>query len=300
MEYIIYCDESVGKGKYYSNFFGGALVQSQDFEQIKQSLDEKKRALNVTGEMKWIKVTSSYLIKYVEIMDTFFSFVRDKKIKVRIMFQRNDQMPSHLGKEQIENRYYLLYYQLVKHAFGLVHRNTEASAPVYLRLYFDEIPFPLYQREVFKSHIFSLQRSAKFRKAGILIRRDDIAEINSKKHSVQQCVDVILGSISFMLNKKNLEMPEGATERGSRTIAKEKLFQHILELIKDSNGVEFFDISTSTPIMSLDDLWTAPYLHWKLIPSEYLPKRKSPTCATSTTLVGTRAFAQEQDFLVQR
>lgn len=279
MEYIIYCDESTGKGKYYSNFFGGALVQSKDFDQIKQTLDEKKQSLNITAEMKWIKVTSSYLMKYVEIMDTFFSFVKDKKIKVRIMFQRNDQMPSHLGKEQVENRYYLLYYQFIKHAFGIVH-HPQANAPVYLRLYFDEIPFPLYQREVFKAHIFSLQRNAKFKQAGIMIRRDDIAEIDSKRHSIQQCVDVILGSISFMLNKKNLEMTEGATERGSRTIAKEKLFMHILELIQDSDGVEFFDISTSTPIRSLDDLWETPYLHWKLIPSEYLPKRKSPACAT--------------------
>ena len=280
MEYIIYCDESVGKGKYYSNFFGGALVKNTDYDQIRQALDAMKTVLNISGEMKWIKVTSSYLTKYIEIMDAFFSFVKDKKIKVRIMFQRNDQMPSHLGQEQIENRYYLLYYQFVKHAFGLIHHKPEEDAPVYLRLYFDTIPFPLYQREVFKAHIFSLQRSAKFRKAKILIRRDDIAEIDSKRHSIQQCVDVILGSISFMLNKKNLEKPEGATERGSRTIAKEKLFLHILELIQDSDNVEFFDISTSTPIQSLDELWTVPYIHWKLIPSEYLPKRKSPACAT--------------------
>jgi len=54
------------------------------------------------------------------------------------------------------------------------------------------------------------------------------------------------------------------------TIAKEKLFFHILQLIKESDGVEIFDISTSTPILTLEDLWTMPYLHWKLIPSEYL------------------------------
>ena len=34
MEFIIYCDESVGKGSYYSNFFGGALIQSDKFETI--------------------------------------------------------------------------------------------------------------------------------------------------------------------------------------------------------------------------------------------------------------------------
>lgn len=270
MEYIIYCDESVGKGKYYSNFFGGALVHNTDYDHIKQALDAKKLELNLTKEMKWIKVTAAYLGKYMEMMNAFFDFVKDKKLKVRIMFQRNDQMPSHLLKEQIENRYYLLYYQFVKHAFGLTHHDKLDDESVFLRIYFDEIPYPLDQRDTFKSHIYSLQRNAKFRKAGIKIRLDDIAEIDSKKHSIQQCVDVILGSIAFMLNKKNEEVPKGASERGSRTIAKEKLFFHILQLIKESDGVEIFDISTSTPILTLEDLWTMPYLHWKLIPSEYL------------------------------
>ena len=270
MEYIIYCDESVGKGRLFSNFFGGALVRSSDFDSIKISLDTKKRELNLSKEMKWTKVTSLYLDKYKEMMDTFFSFVKDKKVKVRIMFQSNDQIPSHLERKQIDNRYYILYYQFVKHAFGLVHHKRETDEPVFLRLYFDEIPYPLDQRDRFKSHILSLKRNAKFRKAGIKIRMDDITEIDSKKHSIHQCVDVILGSIAFMLNKRNEEIPEGSSKRGSRTIAKEALFFHILNHIKDSNGVEFFDISTSTRLASFEDLWKIPYLHWKLIPSEFL------------------------------
>lgn len=29
-EYTIWCDESIKKGKYYSNFYGGLLIQSKD------------------------------------------------------------------------------------------------------------------------------------------------------------------------------------------------------------------------------------------------------------------------------
>ena len=85
MEYIIYCDESVGKGRLYSNFFGGALVQSPDFDTVKEALDGKKKDLGLTSEIKWTKVTSAYLDKYIAMMDAFFSFVKEKKIKVRIM-----------------------------------------------------------------------------------------------------------------------------------------------------------------------------------------------------------------------
>ena len=276
MEFIIYCDESVGKGSYYSNFFGGALIQSDKFETISHALETKKQQLNLSGEMKWVKVTSAYLGKYMEMMDTFFSFVKEKNVKVRIMFQRNDQTPSNLKKEQVDKRYYVLYYQFVKHAFGLIHHERVLKDSIYLRLYFDAIPYPLNQRDAFKARIFSLQRNIKFKNAGIKIRMDDIAEVNSKKHSILQCVDVILGSISFMLNKKNEEIPKGSCGRGNRTIAKEKLFYYIFDLIKKSNGVDFFDISTSTPIRSLEDLWTTPYLHWKLTPTEYLEKEKAP------------------------
>ena len=75
MEYIIYCDESVSDGKYYTDFFGGVLVKNADYDDIKNSLDSKKAELNLNGEIKWVKVTGNYLDKYKQMMDTFFSFL---------------------------------------------------------------------------------------------------------------------------------------------------------------------------------------------------------------------------------
>jgi len=264
MEYIIYCDESVSDGKYFTDFFGGVLVRSTDFNHIKESLDRKKQELNLFGEIKWTKVTGNYLDKYKQMMDLFFSFLKEYKLKVRIMFRETSQVPSNLTLEQIHNRYSLLYYQFVKNAFGLsFHDRKDDVNPVYLRLYFDEIPYPLDQGDAFKSHIYSLQRNSRFRKAHLKIRLDDIVEINSKRHSIQQCMDIILGSIAFILNRKN------QVERGNRTIAKESLFEHILELIKDTDCVEFFDISTTTPIAVPSDFWTMPYRHWKFMTAEF-------------------------------
>ena len=40
--YIIYADESDRKGKYFSNFFGGALVRTSDRETISAILNDKK------------------------------------------------------------------------------------------------------------------------------------------------------------------------------------------------------------------------------------------------------------------
>ena len=202
-------------------------------------------------------------------MDIFFSFIKENRLKVRIMFHETSQTPSNLSPEQVHNRYALLYYQFVKNAFGLIYHDGAMDNPVYLRLYFDEIPYPLDQRIAFKSHIFSLQHNSRFRKANLKIRMEDVVEINSGKHSIQQCMDIVLGSISFMLNRKNEVIPEGAIVRGNRTIAKEKLFHHILQLILKSDGIEFFDISKTTPIVVPGDYWAQPYRHWKFTPPEF-------------------------------
>lgn len=88
MEYLIYTDESTTKGEFYSNFFGGVLVRSSDYELVKRILDEKKIELNLFNEIKWTKVTENYLEKYKQMIDQFFALVAQDKIKVRIMFRQ--------------------------------------------------------------------------------------------------------------------------------------------------------------------------------------------------------------------
>ena len=113
MEYIIYCDESVSDGKYYTDFFGGVLVCNRNYDMIREILNVKKQELNLNGEIKWIKVTENYLDKYKQMMTLFFSFIKDNYLKVRIMFRKTSQTPSNLTPEQAHNRYSLLYYQFV-------------------------------------------------------------------------------------------------------------------------------------------------------------------------------------------
>lgn len=47
IEYRIYADESVSDGKYYSNFYGGALVKISDIQYIEKILNDKKDELNL-------------------------------------------------------------------------------------------------------------------------------------------------------------------------------------------------------------------------------------------------------------
>ena len=145
---MIYCDESLSKGTYYSHFYGGVLVGSKDFYRVNMALEEMKTKLYLFGEIKWTKVTAPYLEKYKQMMDVFFGFVKEKRLKMRVMFQETSQIvPNHGAALQ----YHLLYYQFIKRAFGLAYHRNNPSRLTKVKLFFDEIPDTRAQNDDFLS-----------------------------------------------------------------------------------------------------------------------------------------------------
>lgn len=266
MDYLIFCDESLTKGQLYSHFYGGALVRGKDYIEVKEAIDAKKVELNLLGEIKWTKVSANYLGKYLEMMDLYFKFIKEGKIKVRIMFQATKH---EIEEHNDADKYHILYYQFIKHAFGLPYRDEYIDEDVNLKLLFDEIPDTREENDNFKAHICYLQELQQFKKAKIHIRHDDISEIDSHKYAIQQCMDIILGAMAFRLNNLHLEIPEGATEPGKKTKAKEALFNHILKLIQETDGVKVFRIEESTVPDTAKYRWSTPYRHWKFIPAKF-------------------------------
>ncbi len=120
MTFIIYCDESADKGPKYSDFFGGCIISSKNANDITKTLEKKKKELNLYGEVKWTKVTDNYLGKYIELIDEFFKFIKEGTIKIRIMFRRTDEMLEKSSSNSIDDKYFKLYYQFLKHSFGLM------------------------------------------------------------------------------------------------------------------------------------------------------------------------------------
>lgn len=265
-EYIIFCDESDVKGKFYSNFYGGVLVGSSQYDRITAHLNAEKHRLNLFGEVKWSKVTAKYLPKYESLIRTFFKELRAKHARVRIMFRQNAHVPVGLSQDQIEGAYFRLYYQFIKHAFGLQYR-PHAGQPAALKIFFDEFPDTREAATQFKGFILGLKDNPKIRQAGFTIAPENIAEIRSHDHVLAQCLDIVLGAMSFRLNDKHREIPKGEKRRGKKTIAKEQLYKIILAEIRHLKPGFNIGISTGTggdPATR----WHAPYLHWCFRPSE--------------------------------
>ena len=259
MAYILYCDESSDKGKKYGDFFGGCMIDSRYLNEVVSALEAKKEDLNLFGEIKWTKLTENYLGKYKEMMDLFFSFVKEGKVKVRIMFRDINDAPSHPANEH--NKYFKLYYQFIKHAFGLKSIPVECT-PTNIIINLDRLPDKHGLSNEFKNYLSKMPETSDFSGVDIHIRDRDVIEIDSHKHVLLQCTDIILGAMYFRLNELHLEKPEGMRRRGRRTIAKEKLYKHINKLICEIHP--HFNIGVSTGNRGFTNPhWESPYEHWK-------------------------------------
>lgn len=286
-DFYLFCDESVSKGDFYSNFYGGVLVGGSRYEAIRDSLELKKEELGFGKECKWCKVGPRYLEQYKQLISEFFRYLQSGEAKVRIMFTQNINEPM-LTDEDKNEGFNKLYYQFLKHAFGFQYMPNAADER-FLRLHLDELPDKKHEsRRVFKRHLASFPRRIKDRTTGLRVLPQDIAEVDSKKHVLLQCADIVLGSMAFRLNDLHRAIPEGKRRRGKRTVAKEKLYKHIHSEICQLRPSFNIGISTGHEIKP-DDRWNHPYRHWKMVPinsrlntdrSKRSGNKKSPTRPT--------------------
>ena len=268
-EYIIFCDESLKHGRFYSNFYGGVLVGASQYEKVTNRLELKKRELNLFGEVKWEKVTERYRPKYEALIHQFFDELRANRLKVRIMFRQNAHQAGRLTSQQREDEYFLFYYQFLKHAFGLLRLPPAEpyQRQTRLRLYFDEFPEKPAKVAVFRRHLMGLQTIAAMRDARLQIAAEDIAEVRSHDHVLLQCLDVVLGAMAFRLDDRHQDKPEGLARRGKRTVAKEKLYKMIRGEICTLRPN--FNCGANTGIDGdVFNYWRHSYRHWNFIPAE--------------------------------
>lgn len=271
-ELVIYTDESDKSGKYYANFYGGVALWSYHLAEVRSRLEAIKHAHNLFGELKWQKVTGPYLEKYRAFVDEFFDLIAEGKARVRIMFTQNYRAPASLDAYQREHAYHILYYQFIKHAFGLEHASDRGNQLV-VRLYLDRLPDTHEKNSRFKGYLHALENSPSFRSALIRLPEDQMAEVASHEHVALQALDVVLGAMQFRLNDKHLEMPPGASRRGKKTIAKEKLYKHINARIRELYPNFNIGVTTSQH-GERSNRWHHPYRHWCFTPSD---ARRDPT-----------------------
>jgi len=263
---IIFCDESVEKGKFYSHFYGGALVRADDRERLENEIRQKKQDLNLHGEVKWTKITENYADKYIELVDFVFDLIAAERIKIRIMFTQNINVPPRLTDYQQDNQYFLLYYQFIKHAFGLRYwRREDNHETVEVSVYIDDPPQGAAQFGQFRDYIASLSQYPPFSAGGVRFNRSEIAKVDSKQHGILQVLDIILGGVQSRLNESHTKPEPPAKRRSKRARAKERVYQRIKDRIWSI--YPRFNVGISTGDWNVADRWEHPYRHWCFVPN---------------------------------
>jgi hypothetical protein len=263
--YIIYCDESDDKGQFFSNFYGGVLILASRREAIEAGLQALKNELRIfDGEMKWQRITENYADKYVAFVDKVFDIVERGDMKIRIMFTHNRHRPV-LEEYMIGRDYFMLYYQFVKHAFGLQYAVPDGDTAT-AQLLLDDVPHHSDKFRQFKDYMSTLSSFPKWSRAGMSIAYHDIAEVNSKEHNILQALDVVLGGIQSRLNEKHTRPHPPAKRRGKRTKAKARVYAKIKDRIREI--YPNFNVGTSTGIMDgPHERFEHPYRHWLFVPN---------------------------------
>lgn len=265
--YYIWLDESDKEGKYYSNFYGGILIDSDVLDEfLCQSRAEVAKVGLKDEEIKWQKVNSYTFEKYKSILDFVFNQLKHGKIKMRIFFLNNQYIPVGLTKEKKRKEYQLLYYQFIKHAFGLIYSNP-TKKKISIKLLLDDMPLKGEDSKAFKDYIFKLNTDKGFCGANLHINHEDICEVDSKKHLPLQFMDLILGAMCFRLNDKHKIKDPITGKRGNRTKLKEQLYKYINGKIREIHPG--FNIGVSTGVTVLSDRWNDPYRHWSFKPANY-------------------------------
>jgi hypothetical protein len=268
-EYILFCDESDRRGPFFSNFYGGVRVGAKNLNQINGALLAKRKALGLTSEVKWEKTDLKIVDRYEKMLRTFFTEVAAGRVVVRIMFTQNVHVPVGLTPAQQAESYYILYYQFLKHAFGLRYLPQHAYPPR-LRIYFDEMADTREKVAKFRGYVGGLVGEQSIRSTGLVLEQQDITEVRSHDHILMQCLDVVLGSMSFRLNNRHLALRPDTGMRGKRTLAKERLYKFILGEIKRVTGKRSFNIGITTGLSAHPGgQWSDPYLHWRFVPRQH-------------------------------
>jgi hypothetical protein len=271
--YIIYADESDKRGRLFSNFFGGVLLEAEEQQRISVELQNKKQALGLLHEVKWQNVDPTNVDRYIEFIRYYFTYVASSRLKVRIMFTQNMRVATGLLQRHHDLQYFLLYYQFIKHAFGLKFADHNPYQAVFVTILPDKIPGTKEKIEEFKDFLCRIPGSAYMRGANLYIPRSSIADVDSEKHVILQGLDLILGAMCSKLNRKLKDIPQGKRRRGKRTVAKEALYKEINKEIRKI--YPNFNVGTNTAChYGPSDRWTHPYRHWLFTPRGFVVDRR--------------------------
>jgi hypothetical protein len=266
--YILYCDEAYNAqpALRYHHYYGGLLIGEGFVSRLEQQLLNLASLAGLAGEIKWGKVDGKSRGAYEAFMSGFFDELAQGYFKVRVLFLDRYLKPEYSVKKSKQEQFFTLYYLFVTRAFGWKEAPFATDESVSLRFLFDQLPHKREAREKFREFLSNIPRTKRFGHLKLLIPKDGIAEVDSRRHRIAQGIDVLIGALGYRMNRLHrILTPSG--RRGKRTIAKDGVSNAIRTRLRDF-GVKNIGITTGTYGKPLA-LWNDPIRLWRLEPKDF-------------------------------
>lgn len=248
--YIIICDESSKKGANFGYFYGGAIVEEQKYYMLSDILNDYKTKFDL-HELKRVKITEKNYKDYIKVMELFFTFVKSGDIKVRIMFSPNCELMTNIPHSQNET-FMKFYFTFIVNAFNIFY----AKENINLFVLCDDLPETKEQNNKFKECLVSkIKTNKKPNTNKVYITKRQIQEVDSRKHVILQCIDVITGLVDFVLNT-----PMEEIKKSKRADARFKVWKSIYSIIKDL--IPNFEMTKTTIPLYSHKAWNGEYKHF--------------------------------------
>ncbi len=279
MKYEICADEawthtSPPLNRYWC-FYGGIFGAEADIDRLETALMAVRAAAQRPGEVKWASVSSQNVRYYNDLLDAFFEHLRVHDLHYRQFFTSRE----HIAVRDTDERetmsdldvQFRLYYQFLKHCFGLQHlppASTAAPHQILLRL--DE-------------HSSAKHRNRLMDHAGRLPTRFQPARndlriqttfVRSQDFLRLQVCDLLMGAAGSYGNKKHEERKPGKrgmheTQRVRFELA-QRIYNDLRAISCTERGTKAFNWFESTGRETQQDGLTHKVRIWKFLPRQYL------------------------------
>lgn len=274
--YEIYADEAWTHGgqplNRYWCFFGGIFGPESSLDQLNTELAKIKAAHSIKAEIKWSDVRANNVACCTEMVDCLIRHLRSNNIRYRQMFLDRALVriarPGEAGVSELTAQF-KLFYQFLKHAFGLRYLPPAPAGDSYrILIRLDNHSSLKHKNDLagFVQHLPAFW--------GRSDMKIEVTFLNSTKNNRLQICDVMMGAAGSHGNKAHKRRRPGQRGMTEKQKIKHGLAMHIYNQLRqldaDERGSHAFNWFETTGLQGdICNTYLMKARMWKFKPERY-------------------------------
>ena len=228
MQYQIFADEAWTQGGHplhrYWCFLGGVFGETQRLDRFDSALRSITALHGIKGEVKWGKLRANNIACFKDLVDCLIQNLDAGNLKYRQTFldRRYVWVPSRgqtpLSPLEVQFR---IYYQFLKHAFGLRYLPNSTGGPIDIQINLDDHSS---QSEKQRLMTFAQNLPAQLRRSDFSV---SVSFLNSNRNTLLQISDLVMGAAGSHGNKMQQKRKSGQRGMTSKQKLRQDLCSHI-------------------------------------------------------------------------